>query len=247
AGSAGDSAHAIVAGAGDLHVCWIDTKASKRSLVYARFDASGKRVGKITPITGFCCEYCPPGLAVDAAGNPSVAWREGGGKETRQIFLSRSTDGGKSFAPATQLNSLDSGVTECPQDAPAAAAAPDGKLLAAAWMERRDVERDADVFWTFGAPGKLRQDASCHDDRRYQQRRPTLAIDANGLVWCAWEDSRQTIQRVFYTWSRTDFNVPLDDPKGVPSSWPSLASNGSVVAVAYQLGKDVAFRILIAK
>ena len=51
-----------------------------------------------------------------------------------KLVVARTRDGGKSFAPATQLNSLDSGVTECPQDAPAAAAAPDGKLLAAAWM-----------------------------------------------------------------------------------------------------------------
>src|SRR6185503_1633141 len=116
----------------------------------------------------------------------------------RQSFLSRSSDGGKSFSPAVQLNSIDSGLTECPQDAPAAALTGDGKLIAAAWMERRDVERDADVFWTYGAPGKLKSDTSCHDDRRYQQRRPTIAIDGDGTVWCAWEDSRQTLQRVFF-------------------------------------------------
>jgi hypothetical protein len=114
-------------------------------------------------------------------------------------------------------------------------------------MERRDVERDADVFWTYGAPGKFKPDTSCHDDRRYQQRRPTIAIDADGTVWCAWEDSRQTIQRVFFTWSKTEFNVPLADPKDLPSNWPSLASNGGKVAVAYQLGKDVAFRVLATK
>ena len=252
-GSAADSVHAAAAGPGDLHVAWVDSKNNKRSLLYARFDTGGKRSGKITPITGFCCEYCPPGLAVDGIGNPTVAWREAprdpaAAKDTgRQIFLSRSSDGGKSFAPAVQLNSIDSGLTECPQDAPAAALTGDGKLIAAAWMERRDVERDADVFWTYGAPGKLKSDTSCHDDRRYQQRRPTLAIDADGTVWCAWEDSRQTTLRVFFTWSKTEFNVPLADPKELPSSWPSLASAGPKVAVAYQLGKDVAFRVLATK
>jgi hypothetical protein len=253
-GSAADSVHGAAAGPGDLHVAWVDLKNGKRSMLYARFDASGKRSGKIVPITGFCCEYCPPGLAVDAVGNPTVAWRESprdpaaANKEGgRQIFLSRSSDGGKSFAQAAQLNSIDSGLSECPQDAPAAAVLPDGKLVAAAWMERRDVERDADVFWTYGPPGKLRPDTSCHDDRRYQQRRPSVAIDADGIVWCAWEDSRQTTLRVFYTWSKTDFNVPLADPKDVPGSWPSLASNGSKVAIAYQLGKDVVFRVLASK
>src|SRR5205814_3156877 len=177
--------HGSAAGPGDLHVAWIDLKNGKRSLVYARFDTSGKRSAK-SVVTGACCEYCPPALAVDGSGNATVAWREGGAKPTRQIFLSRVDSGAKSgSASSVQLNSLDSGLTECPQDAPAAAVTPDGKFVALAWMERRDVERDADVFWTYGAPGKLRPDTCCQDDRRYQQRRPTLAIDPEGTVWCA--------------------------------------------------------------
>jgi hypothetical protein len=248
AGAASDSVHGSAAGSGDFHVAWVDLKNGKRSLVYARFDASGKRSGKAVVVTGACCEYCPPALAVDGLGNASVAWREGGAKPTRQIFLSRIDPGSKSGGPPpVQLNSLDSGLTECPQDAPAAALTPDGKVLALAWMERRDVERDADVFWTYGPPGKLRPDTCCHDDRRYQQRRPTLAIDADGTVWCAWEDSRLTIQRVFFTWTKTEFNIPFDDPRDVPSSWPSLASGGGKVAIAYQLGKDVVFRVLSPK
>jgi hypothetical protein len=247
AGSGSDAVHSAAAGPGDLHVAWVELRNEQRALMYARFDTAGKRNGKPLQLNGNCCEYCPPALAVDGLGNASVAWRQGGGKETRQIFLTRVTAGAKPDAAGSQLNSIDSGITECPQDAPAAAVAPDGKLFAAAWMERRDVERDADIFWTWGPPGKMKQDSSCHDDRRYQQRRPTLAVDGDGAVWCAWEDSRQTIQRVFFTWSKTEFNVPLADPKDLPSYWPSLASNGGKVAVAYQLGKDVAFRVLATK
>jgi len=236
-GTASDSVHAAAAGPGDLQVAWVDLKDGKRSLLFARFDSGGKRVGKSSSITSRCCEYCPPAVAVDGSGNATIVWREGGGKETRQIFLTRS-------GVTSQLNSIDSGLTECPQDAPAATITSDGKLLALAWMERRDVERDADIFWTYGAPGKLKPETSCHDDRRYQQRRPTLAIDPDGTVWCAWEDSRLTLQRVFFTWTKTEFNIPFDDPKDVPSSWPSLASGGGKVAIVYQLGKDVVFRVL---
>jgi hypothetical protein len=251
AGSSPESVHAAAAGPSDLHVAWIDSKKG-HSLLYGRFDAAGKKVGRIVPITGFCCENCPPAITLDPAGNPTIAWREGlrdnAPKDaTRQIFLSRSTDGGKSFATSSQLNSLDSGLTECPQDAPAAAFSADGKLLAAAWMERRDVERDADIFWAFGPPGKFGPDTCCQDDRRFQQRRPTLAVDADGIVWCAWEDSRLSALRVFFTNSKMDRNIPLGDAKEGLGAWPCLASGGGKVAIAYQSGKDVAFRVLATK
>jgi hypothetical protein len=246
AGSATQSVHGAAAGPGELHVAWID---NKKSLLYCKFDAQGKRVGRIVPITGFACEDCPPGLAVDPAGNPSVAWRETpkDPKANRQIFLSRSTDAGKSFATTTQLNTLDSGLSECPQEPPAAAYSADGKIFAVAWMDRRDVERDADIYWSYGPPGKLKQDTDCHDDRRYQQRRPTLAIDSEGTVWCAWEDSRQTTLRVFFTNSKIEPNIPLGDPKEGMTSLPSLAAGGGRVAIAYQSGKDIGFRVLAVK
>jgi hypothetical protein len=242
----GGAVHAAAAGPGELQVVWID---DKKSLNYCKVDAAGKKVGKVVPITGFACDTCPPGLAVDAAGNPTVAWRESpkDPKATRQIFLSRSGDGGKSFAPSTQLNSLDSGLTECPHEPPAAAFSADGKTFAAAWMDRRDVDRDADVYWVFGPPGKLSQDTDCLDDRRYQQRRPALAVDADGVVWCAWEDSRQTVQRIFFTNSKIEANIALGDVKESPCAMPSLAFGGGKVAVAYQSGKDVGFRVLAVK
>jgi hypothetical protein len=240
-----DAVHATAAGAGDVHVAWVATTNNARSLLYARFDSAGKRVGKPLTVTGLTCEHCPPALAVDPAGNPVLAWRES--KPPRAVYLSRSADGGKSFAPATLLNSIVTGLTECPQEAPAAAFSPDGKTFGVAWMDRRDVERDADIYWSFGPPGKLSADTDCLDDRRYQQRRPAIAIDGDGAAWCAWEDGRLSGLRVFYTHSRTDLNIPLGDAKEGSGSWPSVAAAGGKVAIAYQLGKDVGFRILVTR
>jgi hypothetical protein len=252
AGSASESVHSAAAGAGDLHVAWVDVKEGKgRSLLYARFDAQGKKIGKIVPITGFACENCPPAVSVDPLGNPAVAWREGprepAAKGSRQIFLSRSSDGGKSFAPGVQLNSIDSGLSECPHEPPALAYSADGKVLAAAWMDRRDLEHDANIYWAFGPPGKFCRDTDCHDDRRFIQRRPTIAVDGEGTVWCAWEDGRLSIQRVFYTYNKIEANIPLGGSKEGPGSAPSLASGGGKVAVAYQLEDGVGFRLLATK
>lgn len=229
--------HAAAAGS-DLHVAWI---GAAKALLYGRFDAQGKKVGKIVTVAAAASETSPPALAVDPSGVPVIVWRDTpkDPKASRQIFLSRSADGGKAFT-TTQLNSVDSGLTECPQDAPAAAFSADGKTFAAAWMDRRDVERDADVYWSFGPLGKLSPDTDCLDDRRYQQRRPALAVDPDGVVWCAWEDSRLSALRVFFTNSKVDANTPL----GEATSWPSLAAGGGKVAIACQSGKDVIFRQL---
>ena len=114
-------------------------------------------------------------------------------------------------------------------------------------MERRDIEGDADIFWTWGTPGKMSQDKPCQDDRRFQQRRPTIAVDADGVVWCAWEDSRLSGQRVFFLNTKADPNIPLGEAKDGFSSAPSLAAGGGKVGIAFQLGDGVAFRLLATK
>lgn len=246
--SGAESVLAAACGPGDFHAAWLDVKNGKPALLYGKFGADGKRSGKAVSVNATPCENCPPAIAVDGKGNPCVAWREANhdaaSKENRQIFLACSTDGGRSFGAAQRLNSVDSGIAECPAEAPALAATADGKTLAAAWMDRRDLERDANIYWAFGPPGKFTRDTDAHDDRRYTQRRPTLAIDTDGLVWCAWEDGRLSTQRVFYTNTKDPVNVPLGDAKEMGGSAPCLAVGGGKVAVAYQSGENVGFRIL---
>jgi hypothetical protein len=246
--SGAESVHASACGPGDVHVAWLDTKSGKPALIYAKFGADGKRSGKGVTVSATPCEKCPPAIAVDGKGNPCVSWRESNhdaaSKEHRQIFMACSTDGGRSFGVAQRLNSVDSGISECPNEGPALAASADGKLLAAAWMDRRDLERDANIYWAYGPAGKFARDTDPHDDRRYTQRRPTLAIDADGVVWCAWEDLRISPQRVFFTNSKDPANIPLGDAKEMGGSAPALAFGGGKVAIAYQSGDNIAFRIL---
>ncbi|MBV8878685.1 MAG: exo-alpha-sialidase [Planctomycetaceae bacterium] len=244
-----ESAHAAAAGPGDLHVAWLSTIGGKPPvLAYARFGPDGKRLSKAVIAANFPCERCPPAVAVDGRGNPWVAWREANhdaaSKENRQVFLAASADGGRSFGPALKLNSVDSGVSECPIEGPALAVTADGKTLAAAWMDLRSLERDPDVYWSYGPPGKLGRDSDPHDDRRYSQRRPTLAIEPDGTVWCAWEDSRLSTQRIFFTNTKDPANVPVGTDKEGGCFAPCLAAGGGKIGLAYQTADGVAFRIL---
>ncbi len=246
-GSAAESVHVTAAGAGELHVAWLDqAKGKPLSLCYAKFSEAGKRNGKTSTVAVAVCEHCPPGLVVDVKGVPYVAWRDLA-KPSRMAQLTTSNDFGKSFGAITPLGSVDSGLDACPDEGVVLAASADGKSIAAAWMDRRDLERDANVYWTWGAPGKLSKDTDCHDDRRFLQRRPTLVFDGDGTLWCAWEDGRLSTQRVFFTNNQKPANVPLGDAKEGSGAFPALAAGGGLFGIAYEWGEGIGFRVLAAK
>ena len=100
-----------VSGNGEAHVAWLDIRdqAKGQDLFYAK--VSGGKVGKNVKVGAQICECCAPGIAVDAKGNATVIWREGGAKTNRQIFMTKSSDGGKTWKAPAQVNA---GETKVP-------------------------------------------------------------------------------------------------------------------------------------
>ncbi len=94
-----------VAADGTVHVAWLDLRGRRgkgQDLWYARV-VDGK-VGSNVRVAEEVCECCAPGLALDGAGNPLLAWREGGEKDSRELFSLRSTDGGATFGKPVRIN-----------------------------------------------------------------------------------------------------------------------------------------------
>ncbi len=94
---------------GEVHVAWLDRRdrTGPGQDIYFATVANG-RVGKNIKVATTVCECCAPGLAVDAAGNPFLAFREGDKKPSREILAIRSTDRGASFGKPVQINSRQS-------------------------------------------------------------------------------------------------------------------------------------------
>lgn len=132
-------------------------------------------------------------------------------------------------------------------DAPAVAVSNDGKKVAAAWMDMRAGNRD--VLWTVGTAGKFSPEAPAHDDAANTQGHPSLAFDAEGTAWCAWEDCRggPNDQRIYAAESKTRKNVAVSAPGEGKCGYPSLAAGGGLMGVAYESGSGVSFRVLAGR
>jgi len=110
-GTAPESLHAMaIAPSGEAHIAWLDMRGRKKGqdLYYAKM-VDGKRA-KNVKIGATLCECCAPGLALDGAGNPVIAWRDGASSDSRPIWISISKDGGKSFSPPGRLNQVETRV-----------------------------------------------------------------------------------------------------------------------------------------
>lgn len=129
-------------------------------------------------------------------------------------------------------------------DAPAVAVSNDGKRIAAAWMDMRAGNRD--VQWTVGTAGRFAPEATVHDDAKNVQGHPSLAFDAEGTAWCAWEDTRSgpNDQRIYAADSKTRKNVAVSAPSEGKCGYPTLAAGGGLLGVAYESGSGVSFRVV---
>jgi hypothetical protein len=241
-GSAAASCHwTAITPAGELHVAWLDNRKQKgQDLHHARVLDQGKKIQRTGAVASQVCERCCPGLAVDPKGSPVFVYRDGAEKKSRQIlFLS-----GPGAKPV-QLNFLDARLTICPLDGPAVAVSTDGKVIASAWMDMRESDTDANVYYTFVRDGKpVSPDFRANDLAAFYQGRPSIALDADTTAWIAWEDGRHGVQRIYATDSKTRDNISVTGPKDPKGNAPSIVAQGSFVGVAYGLGENVAFRIL---
>ena len=97
---------------GDVFVAWLDLRNREKGqdLAWVKITDQGKKIGRNQLIPGPLCECCAPGLTVDAKGNPTLIYREGGKNANRALMMALSTNGGASFSKVARINQGDSKV-----------------------------------------------------------------------------------------------------------------------------------------
>lgn len=97
---------------GDVFVAWLDLRNRDKGqdLAWVKITDQGRKIGKNQILPGPICECCAPGLTVDAKGNPTLIYREGGKNANRALMMAVSTNGGSSFPRVARINQGESKV-----------------------------------------------------------------------------------------------------------------------------------------
>ena len=140
--SARESLHTIAGdGNGFVFATWLDLRNTGTELWSAASRDGGVTWGANARVyqspDGHICECCQPTAAVDAKGHLAVMWRNWLGG-SRDLYLTTSADGGKTFAAAQKLGTGTWKLNGCPMDGGAVAFNPLGKPLAV-WRREKTV------------------------------------------------------------------------------------------------------------
>ena len=136
-GSAREGLHGMAAGPeGRVFCTWLDLR-SKKTEIYGALSNDGGATWEPDGLVyrspeGSVCECCHPSAAFGPDGTLHVMWRNSL-KGARDLYLSSSSDGGKTFRPAEKLGQGTWPLKACPMDGGAVAAGPEGRVETV-WM-----------------------------------------------------------------------------------------------------------------
>jgi hypothetical protein len=238
-GSAREGLHGMAAGPdGRVFCTWLDLR-NKRTEIYGSLSKDGGASWEPDALVyrspeKSVCECCHPSASFGPDGRLYVMWRNSLGG-ARDLYLTSSSDGGKTFGSAEKLGRGTWPLNACPMDGGAVAAGPDGRVETV-WMragsmfaarpgeEERPLGRGVQGWAAFGAEGPYSV---------WLEKRPgkLLALIPGG-------SSPLTLAE------RANDPVAASAPGGrgpVVVAWESKAGEGGIVARVFAPdGKDAA-------
>ena len=188
-----------VAADGSFVVVWEDDQDGddRYRILAAGFDSHGSKRLDDYPIgrTG-SGDQREPDVAMDAEGNLVVVWKENSGEPgVYQIHMAGFDSGGSQRFVDTPVNP--DPATE--QRKPAVAVATDGSFVVV-WEDDSTVDSAVHEIRAAGfyADGSERvPDATVNKDKNGKQRRPDIAMDAQGNFVVVWEDDSRGTKNVY--------------------------------------------------
>lgn len=215
--AAREGLHAMAAGPkGELYCVWLDLRNDGMEVFGSGSRDGGNTWSKNQRIyqspDDHVCECCHPSVTFDAQGKLYVMWRNWLGGN-RDLYLTTSTDGGRTFSKAEQLGQGHWRIDHCPMDGGAVAAGRTGQV-ASVWR------REKAIFATL--PGQKQE------VRLGSGEQPWIAVNPQG-VWMSWiskDGGELFLQRPQHTRPETMAQHANDPVLAAP-----LAGNGPVVLV----------------
>jgi BNR repeat protein len=228
--------HALTAAPdGSLLATWLDARRGKSGVWMSRSTDGGRIWEANRPIyTDPTCPCCRTSVAVAADGTIYVAWRAILAGDVRDVVVTRSSDGGKTWASPVRTRADDWVYPGCPHAGPSLEVDANGAVHVAWWTGK---EGEAGVYYAKSTDGA--KTFAAQPIATGQRARPAhvqLAV-AGERVYLAWDDGLGEMPRVLLRRSsdggeRFQAEELLSEP-GVAASFPVLAVHGDSVAVAW--------------
>ena len=144
---------------------------------------------------GETCVCCRVSVSAGPGAAAAVLWRQVFPGDVRDMVLSRSSDGGRTFAAATTVHADGWTITACPHRGGRLAADARGRLYAV-WYTEANADRPEVLLAVardgrrFGPPRRVHTAAGSVPDHA------RLAVDADGRGIVVWEDSTAVRRRI---------------------------------------------------
>jgi hypothetical protein len=187
-----------VAPDGTILVGWIDSRdgAGQTATYLARVGERGSRLEHVSRLPGGeTCVCCRVSVVAGPGASAAVMWRKVFPGNVRDMVVSRSADGGRTFEATNTVHADHWKITACPHRGGQVAADARGRLYAV-WYTEGAGDRPDVLFAAapdgrrFGAPRRVHTAAGSVPDQ------PRLAIDAAGRGLVVWEDSTAVRRRI---------------------------------------------------
>ena len=228
--------HALTAAPdGSLLATWLDARHGKSGVWMSRSTDGGRTWEANRPIYSEpTCPCCRTSVAVAADGSIYVAWRAILPGDVRDVVVTRSSDGGKTWASPVRARADDWVYPGCPHAGPSLEVDATGSVHVAWWTGK---EGEAGVYYAKSADGARTFTAQpMAIGERARPAHVQLAV-AGESVYLAWDDGLSEMPRVLLRRSSDggeSFRAEelLSEP-GVAASFPVLVVHGDSVAVAW--------------
>jgi hypothetical protein len=215
-------------------------RAQLSRLMFARL---GER-DSARALTGGVCYCCKTAIATDSSGGVYAAWRHVYEGNVRDLAFTKSSDGGRTFAPPVRVSNDNWVLDGCPENGPA--------------MVVDDAKR-IHVVWPTLVPGATATSeptmalfyAASQDGRRFTTRQriptqgvprhPQIALAPDGKVVVVWDEQARGTRAIAAARGTIDVNgaarfvrQPISD--GTRGEYPVVAHSSDGTLVAWTSG-----------
>ncbi len=214
--SAREGLHGMASGPdGKVFTTWLDLR-NKRTEIYGAMSKDGGKTWEPDALVyrspeKSVCECCHPSAAFAPDGTLHVMWRNSL-KGARDLFLTSSSDGGRTFRTAEKLGQGTWALNACPMDGGAVAVLPDGQVETV-WMRAGTIYA--------AKPGE--------PERELGRGVQGWTASGSGGAYSVWLEKRPG--KLMALTPRGGSPITLDDHAGDPVIASAPGGRGPVVAV----------------